>query len=50
MSKLAPFCDAITCQQILKGQEFKAEEDILYLEDEEEQEPEHISAAPKNEQ
>ena len=46
MSKNAPFCDAITCQQILKGQEFKVEEDILYLEEEEDEMPE----VPKNEQ
>ena len=45
MSKNAPFCDAMTCQQILKGQEFNVEEDILYLEEDEEE----IPAVPKNE-
>ena len=38
LSKLAPFCDGMTCQQILKGEEFKIEEDLLYLEDEAEEE------------
>ena len=39
LSKNAPFCDAMTCQQILKGEEFKIEEDILYLEEEEQELP-----------
>ena len=44
MSKNAPFCDAMTCQQILKGQEFNVEEDILYLDEDDEELPE----IPKN--
>ena len=34
MSTEAPFCDGMTCQQILKGDKFEPEDDILYLDDE----------------
>ena len=33
LSTNAPFCDAFTCQQILKGEKFEPREDTLYLQE-----------------
>lgn len=52
LSSQAPFCDGITCQKLLKGEEFELQEDMLYLQEEhnnmtesEEQETEEVDAA-----
>lgn len=34
LSSQAPFCDGITCQKLLKGEEFELQEDMLYLQEE----------------
>ena len=52
LSSQAPFCDGITCQKLLKGEEFELQEDMLYLQEEhnnmtesEEQETEEVDSA-----
>ena len=40
LTSSAPFCDGVTCQKILKGEEFELKEDMLYLEEEDVEEVE----------
>ena len=41
ISSQAPFCDGIACQKLIKGEEFKIKEDMLYLDEEGEHDEEH---------
>jgi len=36
VSQQAPFCDGVSCQMLVKGEAFKLEDDMLYLEEDEE--------------
>lgn len=48
LSTEAPFCDGMTCQKIIKGEKFEAKEDILYLDEDSEQNEGEYAAIPSN--
>ena len=37
VSSQAPFCDGVACQKILKGEEFVLQDDMLYLQEDEQE-------------
>ena len=50
ISSQAPFCDGIACQKLLKGEEFKIEEDMLYLDEQGEHDEEDSTTADEQEE